>query len=172
MREHQEHEHEGKIAVQELPKRGSIKRAKDAIEKGPEDGEMDHSQPADLYVVSQTGVAKASRDKFEKGEVSSPEHAPKILDDLPEAGVTSSKKGLFESGNLERRAEKRVDDLDEIQGGIACSARYWIMSCSVWVILVPEPTLSRLMKLPNNSLLQKRQRDWVCPAKQSHKAVL
>ena len=124
LREHQEHEHDGKISLEERPKRGSIKRAKDALEKTPAEEMENYSQPADLYVVSHTGVTKASREKFEKGEVESPEHAPKILDDLPEAGVTSSKKDLFESGTLEREADKNVDDLADIQGGIASSARY------------------------------------------------
>ena len=124
LREHQEHEHEGKISLEERPKRGSIKRAKDAFENPAENEMENYSQPADLYVVSHTGVAKTSRDKFEKGELESAQQAPKILDDLPEAGVTSSKKDLFESGTLERQADKNMDDLEEIQGGIASSAKF------------------------------------------------
>ncbi|XP_031549625.1 uncharacterized protein LOC116287130 isoform X1 [Actinia tenebrosa] len=112
---------QGKIAENELPRKGSTRRARDLFENQP----MADSERSshDVTVVSE-GVATASRKKFESGMVSNTTSAEsRQIDDLPEAGIASQAKSVFENRHQGSYTRYVDEGLNEIHGGLASSAR-------------------------------------------------
>ncbi|XP_048585161.1 uncharacterized protein LOC5520918 isoform X2 [Nematostella vectensis] len=113
----------GKIGIDELPRTGIAKLAKQMFEsQAPY--EIETEKTPDLMMVSE-GLTREGKERFEKGEAYTPAHrVHRELEDLPEKGTASSARAAFVSSTTRQEFTHHMDDdLPDIQGGVAAVVR-------------------------------------------------
>ncbi|EDO48653.1 predicted protein [Nematostella vectensis] len=113
----------GKIGIDELPRTGIAKLAKQMFEsQAPY--EVETEKTPDLMMVSE-GLTREGKERFEKGEAYTPAHrVHREVEDLPEKGTASSARAAFVSSTTRQEFTHHMDDdLPDIQGGVAAVVR-------------------------------------------------